>query len=317
MIDLSVVIVHYRDADRLQRLLRQLPAALAGWRSEVIVVDNASGERNLEADLKGVLPAVRLIANPTNVGFAAGVNHGVRAASGEILVVLNPDVELQLPFFQPLVRLLTEQPTVGVAGPAVFRPGGRRQLTAHRRFPNLLTVFVEYCLPLQVGLSRWWSGIHPHDESDRSHRQTHRTRHLTGVCVVTRRQTFLETGGFDERFFLYLEETDWQRRLTQRGREVWYCAEAQLTHFGSIAKRYAQASPHYLTSLFRYWEKWFGRPAVPGLRLTIWLGSVISLISLLPVALLAVFQRPRRRKLRLYFSGTLSILGWLLRPAKL
>lgn len=311
--ELSLVIVHYRDAERLLALLRRLPQALAGLEAEVIVIDNASGDPELARAVTAALPIVRFVANDRNVGFGAGMNQGVRLATGANVALVNPDVELENGFFRPLLERLQADPTVGAVGPMVLRPGGRFQLTAHRRFPNHATVFTEYCLPLQVLLSRWLSPLHPHDESVAAHRRSHRTAHLTAVCLLTKRDVFLASGGFDERFFLYLEETDWQRRLAERGMAIWYCAEARLVHFGSVGKRFAQATPEYLASLDRYWSKWWGVRARWRLRPAVFLAALVSLVSLLPLVALAPWIRNGWRKLQRYGAGYAAILAWSLR----
>lgn len=311
---LSVIIVHYGEPEPFLQLARQLPAELHGYDSEVLVVDNGPDFGRIARELSGLLPAARVLTNDRNAGFGAGVNQAAAQATGDALAILNPDVELRPGFFKPLVDRVLDDPSVGAAGPAVFRPEGTRQLTGHRRFPTLGTIFIEYCLPLQVLLSRWLSVLHPHDESERRHRTSHRTAHLTGVCLVTRRDVFLTDGGFDERYFLYLEETDWQRRLAERGLTTWYCAETACTHYGSIGKRFAQGTDQYLTSLFRYWRKWSGPWSLGALRMVIGLASVISLVSLIPGLAVLLIRPALKRKLRLYSGAFAFILGWILRP---
>lgn len=306
----SVVIVHYRDAERLLALLGQLPDACRGSDCEVIVVDNASGDPALLERVRRDHPSVQLIVNAENVGFGSGMNIGVEAAQGEVVLLLNPDVELRAGFLPPLLASL-ERPGIGVVGPAVFRPDGRRQLTGHRRFPTLTTVCVEYCLPLQVFLSRWLSGLHPHDESVARHKVSHATAHLTAVCLLAKREIFRQLGGFDRGFFLYLEETDLQRRLQQRGLTVWYCAEASLVHFGSIGKRFAQANPHFLASLQRYWRLWYPLTGTATLRATIATASVLSLLTLLVASPLAFVKRSLAGTLGRYARGYVAIFRWL------
>lgn len=306
----SIVIVHYRDADRLRALLRQLPVALADISHEIIVVDNASDNPALLDELRRDFKTVRLLANADNVGFGRGMNDGAALAHGELLCLLNPDVEVSPSAFRTLIAAVA-RPDVGLVGPAVFRPDGRRQLTAHKRFPNLWTVFIEYCLPLQVVLSRWLSGLHPHDDSDARHGVSHRSAHLTGVCLLLRRSDFQRVGGFDPGYFLYLDETDLQRRLRDVGLTVWYCAEARLTHYGAIAKRFAQTSPHFLASLERYWRRWHRRTPLFVLRSVVGLASLLSVIVVLPTLVFALLQQPFGRKVARYLRDYGQALRWL------
>lgn len=307
----SVVLVHYRDAERLRALLAALPHALGSREHEVIVVDNDSTDASNRERLRREFSSVRLIENAENVGFGRAMNQGVAAASGAAVMLLNPDVDVRPGFFEPMLKAL-EQTRVGVVGPAIFRPDGRRQLTAHKRFPNLFTVFVEYCWPLQVALSRWFSNLHPHDASEAAHAASHETAHLTGVCLLLRRSDFHRVGGFDPGYFLYLDETDLQRRLRDAGLVAWYCAEARLTHYGAIGKRLAQTSPYFQASLERYWHRWHSRTPRLILRCVVALASALSFVALL-LALIPAIPRPSLgRKVVRYLRDYGQAMRWLL-----
>ncbi|MBI3115168.1 MAG: glycosyltransferase [Candidatus Kerfeldbacteria bacterium] len=310
MATLSIITVHYHDEERLLSLLRSLPSHLAAIEAEVVVIDNGSSD-GFARRVLDVAPDARYERNATNRGFAAAVNQGVRLSRGEFVCILNPDVTLESPFFAPLLERLRADAAVAAVGPAVFRPDGRRQRTAHKRFPTLGTVFFEYCLPLQVAVSRWLGWLHPHDESDAAHGRSHRTAHLTGVCLLVRRGEFLTSGGFDEQFFFSLEETDWQRGLPATGKAVWYCAESRCKHYGSIGKRFAQGSPHFLRGLFRYWQKWYGREQLRPLRAVIGAASLVSLITLVPLSLLAIVRPHHGPKVRAFFAGYVEAFRWV------
>src|SRR5262245_16499855 len=118
--DLSIVLVHYKTPQPLARCLESLAPVARTLSTETIVVDNDSGD----AAPAGLPPGVRLIANAENVGYARAVNQGTRATTGEFVLVMNPDCEVQPGAIEALIRWLREHPRCAVAGPRLLNPDG-------------------------------------------------------------------------------------------------------------------------------------------------------------------------------------------------
>ena len=114
--DLSIVIVSYRSKDSLLSCLASLPDATHGLEYEVAVVDNASGDGSAEA-LARWQPAVRLIQNLENVGFARAVNQGIRATTGDFVMLLNPDCVLHAGAARRLADYLRAHARCGIVAP--------------------------------------------------------------------------------------------------------------------------------------------------------------------------------------------------------
>ncbi len=231
------MIVNFRSAELTLRCLDAVGDEVA----ERVVVDNASGDGSVER-LRAA--GVEVVARASNDGFAAGVNAGFAATSAPVVVVLNPDTEPRPGAIARLVARLDERPRVGLAAPRLVFGDGRPQPSAYKRFPGLGILFLELCTPLGyllVHLPR----LDPYRGTP--------ARHVLGAAMAIRRAAYDDAGPFDEGFFLYLEETDWQRRAHERGWTVEVVDDAEVVHLVRGGGEAADApSPHFVRSARRY-----------------------------------------------------------------
>lgn len=271
---LSIIIVSYNERDHLRRVLRALADEFSSVPYETIVVDNASADGSAEL-VRQEFPDVRLHAMADNLMFGRGMNVGMKAGRAEWLLLLNADIAWEPGQLRDFFSFAANRPDIALAGPQLHAADGRLQISAHRRFPNPWTVFVDYCLPLQGLLMRL--GGHPYQYGRRAHRQVRPVAHLNGACLLVRRTAYEAIGGFDEQFTMYLEETEWQKRMADAGLGRWLIGTYAVTHYGSAQKSFAQASPHFLWGLNvysrKYW-RWPGRLLV--LLKTLWSAALIS-----------------------------------------
>ncbi|MCY4437574.1 MAG: glycosyltransferase [Chloroflexi bacterium] len=229
--DVSVVIVSYNVADLLASAIESVLADMerAGIAGEVIVVDNASQDDSV-ATVSARFPNVRLIENSTNVGFGCAANQGMLAASGELVVVLNPDASVQPGFFAAVRDYLVQEQHVGLLGPHIVQADGTTQSTCRRSY-SLVTALLE-STPLQ-----WWFGEMPALQRfycrNLDETQAAKVAWVVGACLVVRREVLKAVGGFDPRFFMYFEETDWCRRVREAGWDVGYFPGAHALHHES------------------------------------------------------------------------------------
>src|SRR5581483_3146311 len=136
-IRLSVIIVSHNSALFLPACLRSLQLFLADIEHEVCVVDNASRDGTAAA-VRRDFPAVRTIVNSSNLGFAAGVNLGVRHTTGRYVLWMNPDSALVNGGMTTLLDVLEHESSVGIIGPHVTFPDGTAQPSC-RAFPSYLS----------------------------------------------------------------------------------------------------------------------------------------------------------------------------------
>jgi N-acetylglucosaminyl-diphospho-decaprenol L-rhamnosyltransferase len=217
---ISFIVVTWNSAPELADLLRSVERHLAG-RCEVVVVDNAStdGTRDVVED------GARLLALDENRGFGAAANAGVRAASHEAVVLLNPDTSLvddSLPALAELAMALG-----AIAGPELLNADGTRQPSASARpagWEAALEAVVPAGLlppPLRVRVEPWRSA------------RTTSVGWLTGACLAASRSVFLGLGPFDESLHLFGEDLDLGLRARRAGVPLLYAPEvARIVHLG-------------------------------------------------------------------------------------
>lgn len=225
--DISVIIVNYNSGALTQACIESLQRQRDIRPIEIIVIDNCSNDDSV-AFLRSDFPEIIVIANKENRGLAAGVNQGIRAANGDFLLLLNPDIILLDNAVNKLRKYLVDHPKVGVVGGKLLSPNGELQDSAFR-----------FYRPLTVLYRRTWLGstlagrreVGRFLMNDYDHQRARTVGWLMGSCYLLNRKAVEEVGGMDERFFLYFEDVDWCRRFWEKGWQVVYVPDAEFSHF--------------------------------------------------------------------------------------
>lgn len=297
---ISVIVISYNTRQMTLDCLRRLHEDLSDLAAEVFVVDNASSDGSIQA-VRASFPAVRLIENSTNVGFGAANNQAMRMARGEFIMLLNSDAFPKPGATKVLIEYLRARPEVGVVGPKLLNADGSTQQSCYR-FPT----------PAQCWRENLWISTLFRDHAvlgDYSHWAHDRERGvewIVGACMLIRREVVARTGGFDERFFMYAEETDWQRRIRDAGWEIAYTPAVAVTHLGgaSGANEKSRVNRNFFDSLDYYERKHHGWIGLVLLRLGMVVGGILRLIAWTGVFIL----QPRKRELA---CAKLKLLSWL------
>lgn len=205
---LSVIVVSYNQPQLVKRCVRSLDERLRSIGTEVILVDNASTESVVEC-VRSAVPRVRILAQTENHGFAKGCNIGAAAARGNYLLFVNSDVEVVDDPTAEMLSRLSKEPGVGLVGCELYNEDGSSQPTAFR-FPSLSLRVIQLLGIKALLLSVW-------PELRRGHGQKRSPDFLSGAFLMVRREVFSRFGGFDEGFFMYLEDADLAWRLRQAG----------------------------------------------------------------------------------------------------
>ncbi len=250
---LSLVIVHYRSLPALERLLRSLRDSRPAPLREILVVNN-SGEP-LEDLVRDQPWPVRLIVPGRNLGYARGVNEGIRAAREDQVLILNPDILVTPGSIEGLVRCVEERPRAGIVAPRLMNADGTLQLSA-RRFYNWKTLLLRRA-PLGPYAARSRT-LRNHLMADWDHADTRAVDWVLGAAMLARKRAIRDVGLMDERYFLYFEDVDWCQRMWRHGYEVLYCAEATMVHeyARSSAQLRARSIRAHAAGLLRFAEKW-------------------------------------------------------------
>lgn len=232
--DLSTVIVNYRSRIPLLDCVASLAVDAAGYKHEIVVVDNDPAGGTLE-ELARRFPKVRGIANAENVGFARAVNQGIAATTGTFVMIVNPDCFVERGSTTALVGYLRAHPRTGVVGPRMIGRDGKLQYSA-RSFPEPLTfLFNRYSLLTRLFPRNKYSRRYL--LSDWDHASVRSVDWLSGACLMVRRSAIEEVGPMDEKYFMFNEDVDWCRRMKLGGWDVVYVPEAMMHHDIGASRR--------------------------------------------------------------------------------
>ena len=220
----AIVIVTYNSARDIDRALRSLADAPPATPHEILVVDNASADDTVTR-IRASWPGVRLIASPSNLGFAAANNRAIRESSSELVLLLNPDTSVPRGAIDRLVAHLDARLDVAIVGPRIVDGDGRAELS----FGSMITPLTELKQKvLVVGNDR---GVRPIVSMvDRMTRRTREVDWVSGACLLIRRADLEAAGLLDERFFLYTEDVDLCASVRRRGRTVLFTADVEIQH---------------------------------------------------------------------------------------
>jgi len=227
--EVSVVIVNYNAGPELAAALQSVADDLSGREWEAVVVDNASVDES-GASVQAFAPRARLLRNEQNLGFARGVNQGLAASSGPVVLMLNPDCRLVPGAYATLRQELDRSATHAIVGPRIVNPDGSPQGSA-RGDPDMLTglfgrtTVLRRLLPNLAASKR-----NVVVDSRGNDRDGLTVDWLSGACLLARRDVLSQVNGFDERYFLYWEDADLCRRVRARGYQVRYVPTATAVH---------------------------------------------------------------------------------------
>jgi N-acetylglucosaminyl-diphospho-decaprenol L-rhamnosyltransferase len=226
--DLTVTVVSWNTRDLLRRCLASLAAGARRASLEVMVVDNASADDSAGM-VRREFPAVRLVENARNVGFAPACHQAWPLARGRYWMLLNPDAETEPAALDRLVAFLDAHPAAGGASARLVDADGQVQHSAQPR-PSLALTALEASrlhklLPRErrarTLLGPYWTYDRPVEVG-----------WTWATALVVRREAVLRAGPPDPSFPMYGEDLEWCLRLAAHGFPLWHCADATVVHHG-------------------------------------------------------------------------------------
>lgn len=288
---LSIIILNYNTRELLERCLNSLHDSLFIIHDlEIIVVDNGStdgsgeavrefaekhsrqfvsGAENFSMEKKvraphirenSHKPAIRLIENRANLGFAKGNNIGIKEAKGEYILLLNSDTVLEKDTLSVMVKFMEKNPTVGVATCRVELSDGTLDPACHRGFPTpwaSLTYFLG--LEKLFPKSKLFGQYH---QTYKDLNEVHEIDSPTGAFYLIRREVIKQVGLLDEDYFMYGEDLDWSYRIKKAGWKIMYVPDVKITHFKKQSGREninleerRKATDHFYQTMKLFYQK--------------------------------------------------------------
>lgn len=226
MIDLSIAIVSYNTKEVLLGCVRSVHAHTTEISFEVIVVDNDSRDGTVAA-LKEAYPAMRIIANPDNRGFAKAVNQALAVSRGRHVLLLNSDTIVRDQALAAMVAYLDDHLDVGAVSCTQWTGDGHLTQTCFP-FPSLRDHLCYSALFQRIAPTLQAAAVATQAVDCT---QSQDVDWANGACLMVRRSLLQQLEGLDEAFFMYFEDVDLCRRLRQQGYRVCHVAEAEIVHF--------------------------------------------------------------------------------------
>lgn len=233
---LSIIIVNYNGKQFLTECIESI-RRFAPQPYELIIVDNASIDGSADFIAQNFFD-VKLICSKLNLGFTGGNNLGAKSASGDLLLLLNNDTVLKTDL-EPMVKAFTD-PQLGVLGCHLFYANGLNQ-------PSVGYEHTPWRIMLSwLGISRisWLPNVFrrietspafyalPHDQ----------VAWVSGACFLTPRTLWQSVGGLDERYFMYVEDVDYCKRIQEQGYRVGYIPSVEVVHYEGGGKNWIGAA---------------------------------------------------------------------------
>lgn len=273
MIDLSIIIVNYNVKAYLANLLSSIKKASAGINLEVFVVDNASVDKSIEY-LQPRFPWVKFIKNVHNVGFGRANNQVLNYLTGKYTLILNPDTLIQEDTLSTMLSFMDSHPDAGLATCRLLNSDGSYSRDAIRNVPNLWSALMRVLGITELFPNSKLAGSYFVAKNDPG--KIVEVPVISGSFMMIPTALFQELGGFDERFFMYFEDTDLCFRVAEKGFKIYYVPDTSIIHFrGESTKK--QSINHHLVfnkALYQFYQKHYSKSYSVFSRALILLGIV-------------------------------------------
>ncbi len=261
-IKVSAVMLNYNSKYFPKMCVESFYRGKMNFKFEFIAVDNASTDPislgYLEkAAEKGLVEYIR---SDVNLGFGGGNNLGAKNAHGKYVLILNPDIFVNEDSVQKMVDYMEAHPEVGVLGPKLVYPDGTVQDSCRRNM-NFSDLVIKRTFLKKLPLFK--KRVAKYTMEDFDHDKITEVDLLVGACFMIPRDVYEKAGGFDKRYFLFMEDFDLCREIHKLGKKIVYFPEVEVTHNhkrlsgGSIFKLLGKKVFWlHIESALKYFWKW-------------------------------------------------------------
>ncbi|MBN1378990.1 MAG: glycosyltransferase family 2 protein [Gammaproteobacteria bacterium] len=255
---LSIGIVTFNNAQMIEDTIRSLQAGLNNsFPSKIYIFDNGSADKTVEVvkRLAAQDQRIHLMISDKNLGFGGGHNRILDEVDGIYHIICNPDINLTENAVGTLLRVLRDDNKIAIACPRVHFPDGSLQPLNHRN-PTILDLFLRRFAP-SVLYPIFKRRMQRYEMLDIGYDTFYSVPAVSGAFMACRTNALKEVGGFDERYFLYFEDTDLSRVVQKHGWHTLYCPTALVIHvWRREAHKSIRGAWHFVCSAFRYFNKW-------------------------------------------------------------
>ena len=303
MADVSVIAVTRNTRDLTCTAIQSVIDHSTGLKVETFVVDNGSTDGTCSL-LQERFPGVECLHSDRNLGFAKAVNWAAAQTKGDFLLLLNSDAVLHSQSLQAAIAWMREHPRCGVAGAQLLNADGSRQ-NSIANFPTLATELLNKSL-LRRLLPHRYPGKEQVFESPVD------VETVIGAFMLVRRELWDSLGGLDERFFFFVEETDFCFRARRAGWTAMHLPQVLVTHGGGLSAKQVlpAARVEYWRSRYAYFAKNHGLLTRLVLRIGLGVRLLVDWIAALFATSLTLRRHERWRN---RFEVCSVLIWWHLR----
>lgn len=249
--DISIVIVNWNTKGLLLDCLASVYALVRDVTFEVFVVDNASSDGSVEA-VRAQYPQVNVIQNEQNLGFATANNKALRIMQGKYALLLNTDAVVTEGAIARLFRYMEGHGDVAMSCGQLLNADGTKQ-NSLANFPSLLTLLANETL-LRILMPKKFPS------KRRDYLAPIPVESCIGACLMVRKEAMDAVGLLDERYFFFMEETDWAFAMHRAGWKSCFVPDARIYHLqGQSAGHNVRARIMFYQARYQYLRKWFPR----------------------------------------------------------
>jgi len=290
-VDLSVIIISlstekYHTKDILQTALKSMVPAMEKVSFELILVDNSTINDGTYEMAKKYFPDLVYLKRNKIFDFGNNNNYGLKKAKGRYVLFLNNDVKIaDNNIFEEMVKWMDRNPTVGAATTSLVNPDGKTLQGTGGSFPDLFRVFMLMTflddIPYIDKLVKPFHPMHsisPLGSNNEYFQSKHEQDWITGAFYFARKKALDDSGGFDEDFNAYVEETDLSYRIKEKGWSIWYLPAWKIIHFGSLSYGNENSFIYEMKNIKLFYKKHYSKWQLPVLNLIIKLGCILRMI---------------------------------------
>jgi len=262
--ELSIIITSYKNSELLKVCIDSIKKNCTGTDYEIIVADSETEEKT-EMLMRESYPETTFIPFQENMGFQALVKAAYEKSKGEYILILNGDIIVKKDSVENLLNFIRADSKIGIVGPQLLNFNETLQYSCFRFYSPLTIIYRRTFLgklPLaKRHLDRFLM-------KDFDHKKTKEVDWIMGSALMTSRKAIGSVGLMDERFKMYMEDTDWCRRYWEKGYKVIYFPQARMYHYhgrGSAGKSVLQSlllnrlTWIHISSALKYFIKYLGK----------------------------------------------------------
>ncbi len=271
-VTISIIIVNFETPSYTLECIRSIYKNPPSSSFEIILIDNGSKDESLDL-VRGEFPEVICIETGSNQGFSKANNLGVNNARGQYVLLLNSDTEILDNSIARMLDYMVLHPDMGVVGPKQLNGQGRLQLS-WGDFPTLVSEIYRKLIHHRLSIN----DFKVRDYLEEKYAGRAEVDWVSGSCLMARKKALFDAGLLDEHFFMYFEDIDLCRKVTNHGWKIHFLSDMTVLHYGGVSakKNIMRVLVEYRRSQIYFTRKYYGLRGVLVLKVLLLLKSFVN-----------------------------------------